>query len=472
MATSRQFTYATTTPPSGTTKTGSLWVGTPTSTERYDLNYDGKIWWMGPDENNKYIIGKDVPTADWPTKGDIPPYPQDSGSVRFWGSDDNDGSFTALVNSLDARAGQIPFDDSTQSATWLDTNGYWTNYQIPSPGVFFASFRLYTTPGGSSYSEPFLNYSPSEDKMFGWNSDYSTTVGNGVFDDISTISQNDIYIVSESSQYLPSTGSSGPGMMCFSGSDGYLTIGTHLIKYDISNNTATSKVSIVHSNNTARYYTPAFEPSTDKVFTPLGQYVDIFDAATLAYSGSINMATPSGGNNNAAYMVIVNTDDDEVLIASKEGFTIFNPVTHAITGTGLFPSYSEITNGRYNSAEGKYYIGGAGSSPNSKPKIAVIDASNNSLTSVEISESGGNNNNRTTGIALDTVRNFIWCMNDDRKIASLDCTDNSVTHYDTTFAGTNFAVMPYVINDKLFIGSQVDNNSGKVYKLSTVITDG
>ena len=63
-------------------------------------------------------------------------------------------------------------------------------------------------------------------------------------------------------------------------------------------------------------------------------------------------------------------------------------------------------------------------------------------------------------------------MNDDRKIASLDCSDNSLTHYNTTFAGTNFAVMPYVLNDKLFIGTQVDNNSGKVYKLTTVINNG
>ena len=59
MATSRQFTYATTAAPSGTTKTGSLWVGSPTSPERYDLNYGEKIWWMGPDEDNRYIIGKD-----------------------------------------------------------------------------------------------------------------------------------------------------------------------------------------------------------------------------------------------------------------------------------------------------------------------------------------------------------------------------------------------------------------------------
>ena len=167
---------------------------------------------------------------------------------------------------------------------------------------------------------------------------------------------------------------------------------------------------------------------------------------------------------------ITNTDDEEVLFANNKGFVIFNPSTHANVGSGTFTGLTGLTNGRYNSAEGKYYIGGKGS--NNKPKIVIIDASTYAVTIVEISEGGGANNNLSTSIALDTVRNVIWCMNDDRKIAALDCTNNSVTHYDTTFAGTNFAVMPYVINDKLFIGSRIDENSGKVYKLTTVISNG
>lgn len=470
MATSRQFTYATTSPPSGTTKTGSLWVGTPTSPERYDLNYGGKIWWMGPDEDNKYIIGKDVPTSDWPAKGDIPPYPHYSGSVRFWGSADNEGAFVARVNSLPARLGQIPFDDGTQCATWLADNGYWTNWESPSPGRYYATFRLHNGPGSGNYSEPYLDYSPSEDKMVGWNEDMSNTRSNGVWDDISNISQNDLYIVSESSQYLPSSANSGTGMMCFDGSNGYLNTGTHLVKYNMSTNTATSKVSTVHGAASSQKRRPIFEPSTDKVFIPFGQYVDVFDTATLAYSDFINMAVPSGGNNNAAGVGLVNTDDNEVLFADSSGFTIFNPDTLAVIATGAISGGGSLTNGRYNPSTGKYYIGGRGS--NDKPKIVVIDASNNTSTTITIQEGGGANNNDSTSIALDTVRNFIWCMNDDRKIASLDCSDNSVTHYNTTFAGTNFAVMPYVLNDKLFIGSQVDNNSGKVYKLTTVINDG
>lgn len=469
MATSRQFTYGGAgAAPSGTTKTGSIWVGTPTSPERYDLNYGGKVWWMGPDEDSRYVIGKDVPTSDWPAKGDTPPYPHNSGSVRFWASvDTTEGAFVTRVNTLPARDGLTPFDDGTQCATWLSESGYWTNYEAPTPGQYFATFRVHNSPTSNNYSEPYLDYCPTEDKMFGWNSDMGSARGNGVFQNISNISQNTTYIVSESSQYLPTISNSGPGMMCFDGSNGYLNTGAYLLKYNVNTETATSRVSTVNGIIGGNRRRPIFESSTSKVFIPFGQYVDIFNTSTLAYSGSINMATAASNN---AGVGITNTDDNEVLFASSAGFTIFNPSTHAVVGSGTFTGLNSLKNGIYNSAEGKYYIGCEGS--NSKPKIAIIDASNNSSTIISIVEGGGNNNNTQTSIALDTVRNAIWCMNDDRKIAKLDCATNSVTHYDTTFAGTDYAVMPYVLNDKLFIGSQVTNNSGKVYKLTTVINDG
>lgn len=475
MPTSRAFTYATTTAPAGTTKTGSLWVG-PTTDQgiRFDLNYGSKVWWMGPDEDNRYVIGKDVPTEDWPAKGDTPPYPHDSGSVRFWASiDTTEGAFVTRVNTLPARQGETPFDDGIQAATWLSASGYWTNYEAPQPGLYFATFRLFDRPISNVYTEEYLDYCPTEDKMFAWNQRMfsQNARGNGIFENISNIAQNSIYIVSESNQYLPVISNSGAGRMCFDGSNGYLNGGSHIVKYNVNTDTAISRVDTVHGSSNNKVKRPIFESSTSKVFIPLGQYVDIFNTSTLAYSGSINMASAAGGsNNNSAGIGITNTDDNEVLFASNQGFTIFNPSTHAIAGSGTFTGVASLINGRYNSAEGKYYIGCAGT--NDKPKVIVIDASDNSVTIVSIVEGGGSNNNTQTSIALDTVRNAIWCMNDDRKIAKLDCATNSVTHYNTTFAGTDYAVMPYVINDKLFIGSQVDNNSGKVYKLTTVINDG
>ena len=469
MPTTRAFTYATTSPPSGTTKTGSLWVG-PTTDQgiRFDENYGSKIWWMGPDEDNRYVIGKDVPTEDCPAKGNIPPYPHDSGSVRFWAtSGENDGEFVTLVNGI--RGESIPFDDVFQAEDWLNTNGYWTNFTLPPANQYFATFRLFDKPTSNIYSEKYLDYCPTEDKMFAWNGlmfDQNAR-GNGIFEDISNISQNDLYIVSESNQYLPVISNSGAGMMCFDGSNGYLNGGTHIVKYNVANDTATSRVSSVHGTTNNKTRRPTFESSTNKLFVPYGQYVDIFNTSTLAYSGSINMAVY---NISSVGIALTNTDDNEILLAGSGKFLIINPDTHATVNQGIYSSVSGLVNGRYNSAEGKYYISGNGS--NNKPKIIVIDASTYSSTTIEISEGGGSNNNSTTGMALDTVRNAIWCMNDDRKIAKLDCATNSVTHYDTTFAGTNFAVMPYVINDRLFIGSQVKNNSGKVYKLTTVISNG
>ncbi len=469
MPTTRAFTYATTSPPSGTTKTGSLWVG-PTTDQgiRFDENYGSKIWWMGPDEDNRYVIGKDVPTEDWPAKGNIPPYPHDSGSVRFWAtSGENDGLFVTLVNGI--RGESIPFDDVFQATDWLNTNGYWTNFILPPQNQYFATFRLFDRPISNIYTEKYLDYCPTEDKMFVWNEEMfnQNARGNGIFEDISNISQNDLYIVSKSEQYLPVISNSGVGMMCFDGSDGYLNGGTHIVKYNVANETATSRVSSVHGATNNKTRRPTFESSTNKLFVPYGQYVDIFNTSTLAYSGSINMAVY---NISSVSIALTNTDDDEILLAGSGKFLIINPDTHATVNQGTYSNMSGLVNGRYNSTEGKYYISGNGS--NNKPKILVIDASTYSSTTIEISEGGGSNNNPTTGMALDTVRNAIWCMNDDRKIAKLDCATNSVTHYDTTFAGTNFTVMPYVINDKLFIGSQVKNNSGKVYKLTTVISNG
>ena len=108
---------------------------------------------MGADEENKYIICKDVSTSDWPTQtpeGDI-------GSVRFWGSAKTDSAFVLRVNTLPARAGLIPLDDVFECKDWLDTNGYWTNFSIPTPPPGdrqrFAIIDFYRNPSslGSGY---------------------------------------------------------------------------------------------------------------------------------------------------------------------------------------------------------------------------------------------------------------------------------------------------------------------------------
>jgi hypothetical protein len=119
MATSRPFTYNTSSTVNGTEQIGDLAIGI--SPLDYSSNPGGLKWWMGADEDNRYVIGKDVSTKDWPT-----PVPEgDIGSVRFWAtSTENDTQFIDLTNSI----GGQTFTTVSESLGWLGTNGYWTNY--------------------------------------------------------------------------------------------------------------------------------------------------------------------------------------------------------------------------------------------------------------------------------------------------------------------------------------------------------
>ena len=115
----RAFTYNNGTNIAGTLQYGNLAVESAPLV--FSQNPGGKTWWMGPDESNRYIIAKDVPTEDWPTPlGNI-------GNVRFWGSTKTDNAFVSMSNALPARDGQSNFTDVPSAYSWLITNGYWTN---------------------------------------------------------------------------------------------------------------------------------------------------------------------------------------------------------------------------------------------------------------------------------------------------------------------------------------------------------
>ena len=105
----------------GTEQIGDLAIGL--LPEDYSSQPGGKVWWMGPDEDNKYVIGKDVPTMDHPTPlGNI-------GSVEFWATNtEDDSEFINLTNYL----GGQTFTTVSSSLSWLRTSGYWSNYPITS----------------------------------------------------------------------------------------------------------------------------------------------------------------------------------------------------------------------------------------------------------------------------------------------------------------------------------------------------
>lgn len=117
MSTTRPFTYNNGPTIPETEQIGSLAVGL--GSQDYSSKPGGKTWWMGPEEDGIYVIGKDVSTEDHPTPlGNI-------GSVEFWATTTQDDSqFISITNKL----GQNSFTTTSECLSWLSTNGYWTNY--------------------------------------------------------------------------------------------------------------------------------------------------------------------------------------------------------------------------------------------------------------------------------------------------------------------------------------------------------
>jgi len=117
MATTRPFSYnSAQSAITGTINIGTLCIGV--SPLAYSANPGGLTWWMGPDEDNSYVIAKDVSTTNFPTPvGNV-------GNVQFWRSTNTDLAFTNLVSLI---SGTTQGSASVASA-WLLTNGYWTNY--------------------------------------------------------------------------------------------------------------------------------------------------------------------------------------------------------------------------------------------------------------------------------------------------------------------------------------------------------
>ena len=178
MANTRPFTYNNGSPISGTNQIGDLAYGDLNPVNGgpdYSQNPGGKKWWMGPDEEDRYIIGKDVPTMDHPTstpEGDI-------GSVRFWGTNtQSDIEFLYWVNRLPARSGLDPISDPSSAYEWLQTNGYFTNY----PPVFneFGTFYTYGGPSDNSSQARGLIYSSVQNTLY-INTAYLSTPTRGPF---------------------------------------------------------------------------------------------------------------------------------------------------------------------------------------------------------------------------------------------------------------------------------------------------
>ncbi len=123
MATARPFAYNTGSPIPGTEQLGDLSIGAPLSGFT-----DNPQFWNGPDEELGYIIGYTVTAGDQPNPVGIPAY------VQFWRSKlKTNESFLELANYIGLKNGQPPFATTSDAEIWLEGNGYYTSFNLPTP---------------------------------------------------------------------------------------------------------------------------------------------------------------------------------------------------------------------------------------------------------------------------------------------------------------------------------------------------
>ena len=120
--------YNTGSPIIGTTQYGNLAVGD--TAQDYGGQPGGVTFWSSPDLDSYYVIAKPVPAGNQPNPLDIPAY------VAFNASPISSGTEN-FVNLVNAVTGQN-FTGGTEAKIWLETNGFWTNYDespVPTPSV-------------------------------------------------------------------------------------------------------------------------------------------------------------------------------------------------------------------------------------------------------------------------------------------------------------------------------------------------
>lgn len=107
-------------PIDGTDQVGTLAVGI--TEQDYSIEPGGVTWWMGPNEDDGYVIGV-------PVSGNTQPTPISGvfASVGFYKSTDlTDNSFVELTNSVFNQT----FSSATDASVWLTSNGYWNSYVV------------------------------------------------------------------------------------------------------------------------------------------------------------------------------------------------------------------------------------------------------------------------------------------------------------------------------------------------------
>ena len=121
------FAYNPGAPISGTTQYEDLAVGN--TDIDYSNNYGGVQWWASPEEVSGYIVGNARPSGQ-----PVPSGTTGTAQVGFWRSKGRtDQAFLDLANYIGGKNGQPPFTTTSQAETWLESNGYYTSFNLPTP---------------------------------------------------------------------------------------------------------------------------------------------------------------------------------------------------------------------------------------------------------------------------------------------------------------------------------------------------
>ena len=112
---------------SGTTQYDDLVVGNVDID--YSTNYGGVQWWASPEEVSGYIIANARPSGQ-----PVPSGATGTAQVGFFRSKGRtDQAFLDLANYIGVKNGQPTFTTTNQAEVWLESNGYYTSFNLPTP---------------------------------------------------------------------------------------------------------------------------------------------------------------------------------------------------------------------------------------------------------------------------------------------------------------------------------------------------
>ena len=490
MANTRPFTYNPGGTINGQNQKGDLAYGFLNDVNggpNYSGDPGGRKWWMGPDEDGRYIIGKDVPTMDHPT-----PVPEgDIGSVRFWSSAQTDPAFITRVNTLPSRIGETPFTTTSQCTNWLDSNGYFHNYPVTEQSLTFSQFAIITLPVNKDQqyavtASEYLKHNSSTDNLYVTPAISAINgVGPVIIEDVSNITSGSFPTYNQPGDYLPTTESQNEASINGAGY-GYFTFdevnnkmymiggNNFLVKYNLTNESIDAYVK--NTNHSFRAQ-GVYDNNSDQFITMDDRKLRFYDGSDLSLNRDFRY-TGSNLELQDAYVIALDTTNNRICTAGREKFAILNPSNYSIIHTGswslnsppgnIFNNDYNITNGIYNPTEGKYYFGAQGS--DTYPKVICIDDTTYEVEYISLQQTSGISLETKSNIAYDSDRNALWAMDGRRKLIAVDCSTNTVKfNTDITLQANELSIMDTIVDSKLYIGN-IGNDGGilKVYDVNLV----